>query len=186
MVSLAEYKRGERRMDKQRPEANKDIPKGKPNQIPMVCSRNRTFRDVVAREKEIMGQRKNDRSGGATNDKKSNELQYEKTIIIYGEWDFKKKRVLERSMVGEALKPFTAIETEALLKVENPAVERTRGMGAYKALITFTSVQEKEMAIKNGGGNLSSFFREVREWTVEEVAQIKRVWVECVGVPLHT
>ena len=58
-------------------------------------------------------------------------------------------------------------------------------MGAYKVLITFPSKEDMEETVKERGNILSEYFEELRVWTEEEVCQTRRLWVECLGMPLQ-
>ena len=53
-----------------------------------------------------------------------------------------------------------------------------------KALVTFISKEAMEEFLCYQQP-LLEFFDEIRNWNPEEVCQTHRVWLECVGLPLH-
>lgn len=62
---------------------------------------------------------------------------------------------------------------------------KVKPLGPYKTLITFESVQDKEDALNQGVECMLNHFAEVRKWSSEEFNQTRRVWIECLGLPLH-
>ena len=54
-----------------------------------------------------------------------------------------------------------------------------------KFLIAFPTKEEAEEASSFEKSSLSFVFDDIRMWSVEEVNQTRRVWLEHQGLPLH-
>ena len=78
---------------------------------------------------------------------------------------------LDRSIVAKSLYPIDIDLMEAKLRGTFLPFDAIRAMGAYKALITFPSKEERDETIKEGGNVLSEYFDELRIWSKEEVYQ---------------
>ena len=116
-------------------------------------------------------------------EKGSNEK--EKTILVEGEVEEENMEWLERSIIGETIKPINfSLMVDRLLN-EWRCITSVREMGAFKALVTFETKEDREEAMKSGMELLLQHFAEVRCWCEEEWCQTRRTWIECYGIPLH-
>ena len=66
-----------------------------------------------------------------------------------------------------------------------PNIENIREMGAYKILMTFRSIEIRDEALREEDEVLKRYIKEIRAWSVDETCQTRKVWLECLGVPLH-
>ena len=145
---------------------------------------NKTFKEVV------MGTSK-DAYAGAINSnthsrpKLQEETKYEKTKVVYGDIHQGLWEELQRSVVGETLIPINYNSLSLKLRKTCPTVCDVRNLGAYKVLVTLASKEDKDQILKEEGGPLRDSFVEIRDWTIEETCQTRRVWVECFGIPPH-
>ena len=80
---------------------------------------------------------------------------------------------------------FLLSQIEGKLRAKFKSVSNAKRIGAYKTLVTFESKEMMEKCLIEDKHRLIKFCDEVREWSMEEVCQTRRVCVECYGVPLH-
>ena len=153
----------------------------------------RSFRDVVDRTKW-----KNDCSGGYQEnqnpntrtegmnrrymERKENEKE-EPMKIVQGVINEDTLEWLQRSIVGEIIKPLNFNLLADRLYNEWLCISNVREMGAYKALVTFDSRESLEEALATAKDLLLNHFKEVRKWTDEELCQTRKVCLECYGIP---
>lgn len=114
-----------------------------------------------------------------------NEGPYEKTRVVYGDVNQTILEELERSVVGETLVSIEIQLMEDRLRNIHLSIIYVKELGAYKALITFASREERDKIVKEEGGPLTYFYVEVRAWSIEETCQTRGVWVECFSIPPH-
>ena len=144
-------------------------PKGPNNTIKM--QENQVIRDSRNRSNTVKG--------------KQRDVNEEKTTVVYGEINDDMKEKLSRSIIGETTYPVNVDVLKERLLQEWYTIVEVKPMGAYKTVLTFESVQDKEDALKLGGDCLKNHFADVRDWSIEEFNQTRRVWIECLGVPPH-
>ena len=145
----------------------------------------RSYRDVVAQkgEKKHEGEKEEtDNEKKVQNDQE--ETKYEKTRVVYGEDDKSLLEELERSLIRETLAPTDLELVDMELRQLFWCMNYIRAMGSYKTLITFSSKAEMEDVLKERRDVLQRYFEEIRPWTIVEVSQTRRTWVECFGLPL--
>ena len=75
---------------------------------------------------------------------------------------------LERSFIGETSKPINFSLLEERLFSEWRCITNIREMGAYKALVTFASKEDREEALNAYMDMLQKYFQEVRPWSKDE------------------
>ena len=62
-------------------------------------------------------------------------------------------------------------------------VTSVKELGAYKALVTFTTKKDMGEEMTYTKVLLLNYFAEVRPWIEEKWCQIRRTWIECYWVP---
>ena len=92
---------------------------------------------------------------------------------------------LRRSIIGEGMKPLELNAIEGRLRETGIIFENVRTINPYKVLITFKSIEELEKAEQNGKEKLLTIVDDFRRWDIQEVSNVRRVWLECKGLPLH-
>ena len=95
--------------------------------------------------------------------------------MAYGEINIGISEVLSRIAVGESLKLINFLKVELDLMKQLPVVSRVKAMGEYKALITFSTVEDMKLALVNNIGILRKQFDEIRSWSTEEFCETLRV-----------
>ena len=107
------------------------------------------------------------------------------TIVITGEVAEENRRWLRRSIVAEDLNPVKIENVKRGLENRGVKYIKVSLIDSYKALITLKIEQEAEEIIKRGNNYLQLEMEEIRQWIPEEVCKEIRVWLECIGIPLH-
>ena len=87
--------------------------------------------------------------------------------------------------MGDTLIPIYYNSLFMKLRKTCPVVCDVRNLGAYKVLVTLVSKEDKDQIMKEERGPLRGSFARVRDWTIQETCQTRRVWVECFGIPPH-
>ena len=103
--------------------------------------------------------------------------RYEKTRVIYGDVNKEMMQELSHSIIGESLYSMKAMLMDEKLRRVFRSIVSVKEMAAYNILITFTSKDGIEEALKESGDLLHKYFDEVRAWSIEEVCQTRRVWL---------
>ena len=77
------------------------------------------------------------------------------------------------------------VDMEAKLKSILSSLVSVKEMGAYKALISFSSTEPMKDALENKSNILKEHFEDLKIWSKEDLCQTYRVWVECFDIPPH-
>lgn len=83
--------------------------------------------------------------------------------MVYDEANKDLVEELECSLVGETLTPIEIEVLERKFKDTNPSIQYVKEIGAYKFLITFLSVKDKDEALKDERDVLKKTLDEIRE-----------------------
>ena len=180
-TSMAEYRRHSgRRVEQSKP----NVKRG--GNIDNGANRTgRSYKDVVIHNMKQPAA-ENDRSEkGPNRNKREENEKYDKTRVVYGVGNQQLMEELGRSAIGESVKPVDTQAVEEAVKDIIHSVEKVRQMGAYKVLLTFNSIKNKDDFLGRDESTLRGYFAEVRNWTMKEVCQTRCTWVECFGVPIH-
>ena len=184
-VKMAEYKRSEIQRSDSKKQKIADYPKDGNIDGDKTFVGQRSFRDVVMGESSRQGLQGNQRVVHKKNNDDDDSSKFDKTRVVYGETNVEFVQELQRSLVGETLKPLElAVVGEDLMNAF-PNIESIREMGAYKMLITFCSMESRDEALNERDEILKRHFDDIRVWSSEETCQTRRVWVEVFGVPLQ-
>ncbi|XLS81431.1 hypothetical protein HN51_047262, partial [Arachis hypogaea] len=92
---------------------------------------------------------------------------------------------LKRSIVGSTLKAIDFRVLHAVARTEWPHVVKVCELGAYKALLVFDTDQSAADALMFGMNGLLKFFYRVGRWNENDRGDKRRLWLECIGVPVH-
>ncbi|MED6176228.1 hypothetical protein PIB30_086149, partial [Stylosanthes scabra] len=93
--------------------------------------------------------------------------------------------LLKRSVVAESINTirFGWRKEQIAEKWEGPGEVECRDLGPFKCLLTFKSVEARDIALRSPG--LQWIFFEIRpQWGFTRTLS-RRVWLEVVGVPVH-
>ena len=71
--------------------------------------------------------------------------------------------------------------SQALVEV---GCSKVRALSKYQFVLTFQSSEQKVIALQNHA-ILVDWFHEVKEWSIYEVCESRRFWLEVFGVPPH-
>ena len=93
-----------------------------------------------------------------------------------------RKESLNCNVIGEGLDPINVKEVEEKLKTIDVNFLSVRLADSYKILITFESRDQVEKLIQKGN---DSEVQEIRPWSTEEVCKFRRIWLECIRIPIH-
>ncbi|KAL4314701.1 hypothetical protein AHAS_Ahas15G0111400 [Arachis hypogaea] len=91
---------------------------------------------------------------------------------------------LRRSLVGETLEPIDLVSLRKMVARSLPSVVQVRKMEACKALLTFDSDMHANETYTFNLNSLLHTFHRVWKWKESERCESRRVWLECLGVPL--
>ena len=90
---------------------------------------------------------------------------------------------LQRSIACESRDPTNehTLHTALVLKAGSVQV---RMVSCFKSILTFPSVELLEECLKNHD-ELNKWFSSIEKWNLSVQAEIRRVWLEVFGVPIH-
>ena len=108
-----------------------------------------------------------------------------RSIVITGKVAEENKAWLCRSIVGEHMNPLKVEEVRRGLEARGVRNAKVGLIDSYKVLITLETEQEAMEILKKGCNILQPDLEEIRPWTPEEVCKVRRIWLECIGIPLH-
>ena len=145
----------------------------------------RSYRDALKEGVQKTHTNKDQKTHTVSGKQQWNREGEPKMKIVYGTSCQSQLQTLEKSLIGETLRPvdFKMLSEEVIKNVEG--VSEVCELGAYKALIVFESKQSMEEQLSKCNQELSKFFEDVRIWCEEEWCQTRRVWIECFGIPIH-
>ncbi|KAL4343928.1 hypothetical protein AHAS_Ahas11G0127400 [Arachis hypogaea] len=101
--------------------------------------------------------------------------------VAENNWDW-----LKRSIVGSTMQAIDFRLLSTVAQTEWPKVVKVCALGAYKALLVFDSTNSADEALTIHMTDLLKFFHRVGRWSEHDRCDKRRVWIECIGVPLHT
>ena len=145
----------------------------------------RLYRDVVLQIPKQLTKENDEEERRLTNNKGNENEKNDRTRVVYGVGNQQFMEELGRSAVAETTRPIDEQEVEEIMKATIPSIDKIRQMGAYKILITFNSERQRDEVLRQDEPILREYGADLRNWTMEEVCQTRRTWVECFGVPLH-
>ncbi|KAL4343647.1 hypothetical protein AHAS_Ahas11G0099300 [Arachis hypogaea] len=91
---------------------------------------------------------------------------------------------VQRSLVGVTTKPIDFTSLRDMVTRNLPSVIRIREMGACKALLTFDIIRNADETYTFKLNFLLQVFHRVWRCKESERCESRRVWLECLGVPL--
>ncbi|XP_072085412.1 uncharacterized protein [Arachis hypogaea] len=92
---------------------------------------------------------------------------------------------LQKSIIGSTTTPINFRSLREKASVDWPHVVRVSDMGAYKAMLTFESVSSLEDTLAYGMNSFMQFFCSVSRWEMHVRCAERRVWLECIGLPVQ-
>ena len=119
------------------------------------------------------------------NEGKKEEIQYAKTVVIYGDADDAMLEQFSRALIGESTYPVNIDVMAKRLFRDWPSISNIRQMGVNKTLITFESIKDMESTYSLVADFLLNYFGEIQKWFDEERYKTQRVWLEIFGLPPH-
>ena len=144
----------------------------------------RTYKDVTNCNMDNGAKRKSDRNDGSGGSHYQEEDQH-KTIAVEGKVCETKVEWLNRSLIGEGQKPLSALEVSSRLDEQGVRHEKVRAMDPYTVVITFKTKEEMEDALTVSSEEMLKIVDDIRKWSSKEKCRVRRVWIECIGVPIH-
>ena len=113
------------------------------------------------------------------------ETRHQRTIIIRGIRNEENIKWLQRSVIGEGVRPLDPTKVLGCLEKIGLKVEKVRAIDSYKVIITFGSGEELTQSMQAKKEEMLSFLDKVRCWSEEETCRVRRIWLECKGIPMH-
>ena len=108
-----------------------------------------------------------------------------RTFVVRGEVAKENMKRLKCSLVGKHLEPIDISNVRSCLESAGFGGANFRMMDSYKVLITMNTEQEVKELMEKGVDFLRVELEEMRSWSREKACKVRRVWLECVEVPIQ-